>query len=94
MKQIQRIKFMEQQLDQLLAALHGMNAALTTLAQARSAAQALSDYYGSAQWRRDFADDEAGRLPQDLKRGVLSEDAIWNALQEYHEAQKIIPHEK
>lgn len=94
MKQIQRIKFMEQQLDQLLAALHGMNAALTTLTQARSAAQALSDYYGSAQWRRDFADDEAGRLPQDLKRGVLSEDAIWNALQQFHELEKFIPNEE
>ena len=94
MTQIQRIKYMERQLNQLLAALHGMNAALTTLAQARSAAQALSDYYGSAEWRSDFADDEAGRLPKNLKRGVLSEDAIWNALQEYHEIQKIIPHEK
>ena len=94
MTQIQRIKYMERQLDQLLAALHAMNKALSTLAKARNAAQALSDYYGSAQWRSDFADDEAGRLPENLKRGVLSEDAIWNALQEYHEIQKIIPNEK
>ena len=94
MTQIQRIKYMERQLDQLLAALHAMNKALSTLAKARNAAQALSDYYGSAEWRSDFADDEAGRLPENLKRGVLSEDAIWNALQEYHEIQKIIPNEK
>ena len=94
MTQIQRIKYMERQLNQLLAALHAMNKALSTLAKARNAAQALSDYYGSAEWRSDFADDEAGRLPENLKRGVLSEDAIWNALQEYHEIQKIIPHEK
>lgn len=94
MTQIQRIKYMERQLNQLLAALHAMNKALSTLAKARNAAQALSDYYGSAEWRSDFADDEAGRLPENLKRGVLSEDAIWNALQEYHEIQKIIPNEK
>ena len=94
MTQIQRIKYMERQLNQLLAALHAMNKALSTLAKARNAAQALSDYYGSAEWRKDFADDEAGRLPENLKRGVLSEDAIWNALQEYHEIQKIIPNEK
>ena len=33
----------------------------------------------------DFADDEAGRLPADLKRGVLSEDGIWNLLSDVSE---------
>lgn len=42
---------------------------------------ALSDYYSSDAWRRDFAADEAGLLPQDLKRGVLSEDGIYNLLE-------------
>ena len=36
----------------------------------------LEAYYVSDEWKRDFADDEAGRLPQSLKRGVLSEDGI------------------
>ena len=31
---------------------------------------------------RDFADDEAGLIPKDLKRGVLSEDAVWNVLED------------
>jgi hypothetical protein len=43
-------------------------------------AAALAAYYESGDWRRDFEDDEAGRLPPDLKRGVLSEDAVYNAL--------------
>ena len=30
-------------------------------------------------------DDEAGRLPADLKRGVLSEDGIWNLLTDCRE---------
>ena len=94
MTQIQRIKYMERQLNQLLAALHAMNKALSTLAKARYAAQALSDYYGSGEWRSDFADDEAGRLPENLKRGVLSEDAIWNALQQFHELEKFILNEE
>lgn len=42
---------------------------------------ALSDYYSSDAWRRDFAADEAELLPQDLKRGVLSEDGIYNLLE-------------
>ncbi|MBQ5409001.1 MAG: DUF4298 domain-containing protein, partial [Muribaculaceae bacterium] len=31
-------------------------------------------------WEKDFADSEAGRLPSDLKCGVLSEDGIWDVL--------------
>ena len=40
----------------------------------------LTAYYESAAWKRDFTADEAGILPKDLKRGVLSEDGIWNLL--------------
>ena len=43
----------------------------------------LSAYYGSNDWKQDYADDEAGRLPKDLKRGVLSEDGIWNLLSDW-----------
>ena len=45
----------------------------------------LDAYYGSREWREDLAADEAGELPEDLRRGVLSEDGIWNVLQEYRE---------
>ena len=37
-------------------------------------------------WKQDFADDEAGLLPPDLKRGVLSEDGVFDLLDEYREA--------
>ena len=46
----------------------------------------LSDYYGSEVWKQDFADDEAGLLPEDLKRGVLSEDGLWNLLSEWKDS--------
>ena len=42
----------------------------------------LSAYYNSDAWKRDFAADEAGLLPKDMKRGVLSEDGIYNLLEE------------
>ena len=45
----------------------------------------LDNYYGSEMWKQDYADDEAGRLPADLKRGVLSEDGIWNLLSDARE---------
>ncbi len=43
----------------------------------------LSDYYGSPAWKRDFAADEAGLLPKELRRGVLSEDGIYHLLEQF-----------
>lgn len=43
----------------------------------------LDAYYQSPQWKRDYADDEAGLLPGDLKRGVLSEDGIYDLLERF-----------
>ena len=46
---------------------------------------ALEAYYTSNDWKRDFADDEAGKFPNDLPRGVLSEDWIFNLLERFKE---------
>ena len=57
-------------------------------ARIQEATRILAEYYGSDEWKQDFADDEAGLLPKDLKRGVLSEDGIWNVLSsEEHEQE-------
>ncbi len=45
----------------------------------------LESYYDSAEWKKDFADDEAGLLPKRLNRGVLSEDGIYNLSEECKE---------
>lgn len=45
----------------------------------------LDAYYSSESWKRDLALDEQGKLPMDLKRGVLSEDAIYNLLERNRE---------
>ena len=45
----------------------------------------LEAYYASQEWKDDYAADEAGELPADLRRGVLSEDGIYNELQRYQE---------
>lgn len=50
--------------------------------------EVLDQYYGSDEWKQDLAADEAGRLPRDLKRGVLSEDGLWNLLSEAREMNK------
>ena len=75
---------MEQRLDRASAAVIELSAALDKYEAAQEALRTLGEYYGSEEWKQDYADDEAGRLPHDLKRGVLSEDAIWNLLADNH----------
>ena len=41
--------------------------------------KALKAYY-AGQWREDYEADERGELPPDLKRGVLSQDALYDLL--------------
>ena len=45
----------------------------------------LEEYYLSYEWKKDFEADEEGLLPGELKRGVLSEDGIYDLLDEYKE---------
>ena len=80
MTDIQRIAHYEQLLDRVTKAAGELEAALEKFRSVQDDAAALAAYYESGDWRRDFEDDEAGRLPPDLKRGVLSEDAVYNAL--------------
>ena len=42
----------------------------------------LMDYYFGGQWLQDYQADERGELPKGLKRGVLSEDGVWNLIAE------------
>lgn len=80
-----RISYYESLLQKLQSIVSGDAAASETLFAAREIADALGAYYGSDDWKQDFAADEAGMLPHDLRRGVLSEDGIYNALEAYGE---------
>ena len=84
--EIERIKWMEQRFNNALAAIKDESAA--SLKAIKEDVAELSKYYGSELWKLDFAADEAGNLPPDLKRGVLSEDGIWNLLSDYRDIQK------
>ena len=52
--------------------------------------QKLEAYYTSQQWKDDFAMDEKGELPDKLKRGILSEDGIYNLLERNKELKERI----
>ena len=82
MEQIERVKQMEQCLDKASVAVMQFSEALDKYVDAQEAIAKLGEYYGGEEWKQDFADDEAGLLPQGLRRGVLSEDGIWNLLED------------
>lgn len=93
-EQIRRIAYYEQLLDELTTAVSFPEVGENKLSAFRETADALGKYYGSDDWRMDFADDEAGRLPSGLKRGVLSEDGIYNALENYTERTGYRPNQE
>ena len=43
----------------------------------------LDEYYTSGEWQEDYEADEGGLLPADLKRGVLSQDGLYDVLMEW-----------
>ena len=87
-EQIARIRKMERRLNRALSAMKRLELALEKYEAVQDDIAALDEYYGSDLWKQDLADDEAGRLPNDLKRGVLSEDGIWNLLTDCKELKE------
>ena len=77
----QRIRKMEQTLDRSAAAVTALASALENYDAIRTELQELAAYYASPLWLQDLDADRAGALPADLKRGVLSEDAIYDLLE-------------
>lgn len=82
---IARIQEMEAHLDRVSAVLREPDADLSALLAVQDSVAVLSAYYSNPLWREDFEADEAGLLPSDLPRGVLSEDAVYDLLTENDE---------
>ena len=77
---VERITIAEQAFDRIAAAHEQLNEALDAFDDVLDDLGLFSDYYGSPEWFDDHEADERGELPEDLKRGVLSEDAPYDAL--------------
>lgn len=77
-----RVREMEERYDRLTRVLAGLEDALAAYRRVRPDLEALREYMDSGQWKTDFERDEAGEIPAGLKRGVLSEDGLYDLLQE------------
>ena len=76
---------MEKILDESKDALKNLNEAIDNYMRLQPAIKELQCYYENGGWLDDFKSDEAGLLPKDLKRGVLSEDELYTFLEENDE---------
>ena len=80
-KKIRRIRDMEAKMDEAKAVLERFSAAFQDYVQIQDAMAELEEYY-AGDWMKDYEADEAGKLPADLKRGILSEDALFDLLED------------
>lgn len=77
---LERIGRMEEYYDTLCAALKQSPHTLRDDETMRSMLESLAAYYDSGQWLADYELDERGLLPSWVKRGVLSEDSVYDLL--------------
>lgn len=78
---IERIKWMEKCFDTLQEMFEADPAAVYEEKSLQVYLFQLTQYYESGQWMLDYELDEKGLLPPDLKRGVLSQDALFDFLE-------------
>ena len=77
----ERIQNMEAIYDRVIELLKLKNLNYMESVELNEGFKSLEEYYTSKDWKEDFKADEAGKLPKNLKRGVLSEDGIYNLLE-------------
>ena len=77
---IKRIQQMELYFDTLLQAANSNPDSIEQDDTLQTMLQALLDYYEHGQWLADYTLDEEGHLPSTLKRGILSQDGVYNLL--------------
>lgn len=85
----ERVLLMEDRYNEVMRVLAALDEAVAEYEDFKSELDVLKDYMESGQWKADFEADEAGRIPNTVSRGVLSEDGLYNLLDD---ADKIVAH--
>lgn len=85
----ERVLLMEDRYNEVMRVLAALDEAVAEYEDFKSELDVLKDYMESGQWKSDFEADEDGLIPESLSRGVLSEDGLYNLLDD---ADKIVAH--
>ena len=89
-KDFKHISEMEEIFDKVLQTQSAFEKAIEEYRELQPEIEKLEAYYSSKKWKEDFAADESGEIPADIKRGVLSEDGICNLLERNREIMGMI----
>lgn len=76
MDAVERIVYYEEICDDAIEKVSNLQKALDEYQRILPKFNELKEYYQSPLWRKDYQDDGNGLIPQNLKRGILSEDGI------------------
>ena len=87
---ITRVRRMELYFDTLRRAVQE-DAELLRELPLQAMLDALTAYCDSGQWLSDYEADERGELPPDLKRGILSQDGVYDLFCEIGEIREREP---
>lgn len=79
-RKIARIQQMEEYFDKISDVFYTKPERIKEDAEIQRMLQELERYFENGQWLADYESDERGELPKELKRGVLSEDGLYNLL--------------
>jgi len=90
MEQTERIEYMESILNEASARMQALVDAMEWYREFEPKLDELEAYYTGPQWMRDYEDDCQGKLPPDLRRGVLSEDAVYDLLTTRSALEKLL----
>lgn len=87
-ERVERIRAMEERLDRCVEATEQLFAACEQWQEVLEDSRILEEYYQDGDWIEDYEADERGELPNDLIRGVLSQDAVYDYVSNQQELAK------
>ena len=86
---IERIEINEKRLENIQSMIQKLEEALSSYKENQNDLKKLEKYYGSKNWFKDKKAYEQKQI-KPIKAGVLSEDEVWNTLEELNELRKNI----
>ncbi len=84
---IERIKKNEERFNRLLKSVNNLEVAIKEFEEEKKELYLLKKYYGSKNWFKDKEDYENGKY-KGINAGVLSEDGVWNLLDNIDDIKK------